>query len=755
MKYFLYQGGCYDESIDTHKAVCLEAGAEEGQLGLCRKCADGFQHNEGICIRCQSPYCKKCSHDANTCESCFDEYYNPNFCTRCHRSCKTCAGEGPKQCLTCPSGTYLRRLSEDIGMCVDASECGYGMHADNSSQECVPCSAPCATCKTLGEDKCMSCPIRTHFFDGPRKSTGRCVECGDTTNPKGIAGCRECNSEGGSVVCLACSPGHTLVDGKCQSHCQDPTNCAEGSCVVGIGEHLYCRLCKTSGYAPVDGICTDITGANPSGCVPGADPDSARRCLQCGVGYFLYMGGCYKKGTPVGKAVCTWAGVDGPITKTNYGPGLCNVCAKGYENQEGVCRPCTTPNCDQCRTVDQAEVCTHCMLGYVMDRAGICSIQTIGSCRVPSCALCADDGKCQRCGLGFFLTSAGTCVNNCRVIPGYYAVKNVETMVARCAPCEIPNCKVCSTDVLCAVCEDGYFSGNKGCVRCSSECTTCVGDGAEDCTSCPPGYAVTSESGVGRCEKPCRPSTAGCKGCGADIDGASYCSVCSTQTAFPLNGRCTEPSARAASACTSIVDGTCTRCADGYFLLSGGCYRVDTYPGRTVCSAEGHGVCTRGAHGKTVSPSGVLQDCPVTHCKECTANACALCKVGYVSVEGYCQRCAQGCVACAAPNDPQMCTLCDRGYYQSTAGPAFTCTPCSASNNGMTGVPGCTHCEPPRGMVGPVLCHAFDAVPSVVPPEPSPPRRTALVAGVSVTAVLLVAGLAGFLLWWFLCRRAK
>ena len=57
-------------------------------------------------------------------------------------------------------------------------------------------------------------------------------------------------------------------------------------------------------------------------------------------------------------------------------------------------------------------------------------------------------------------------------------------------------------------------------------------------------------------------------------------------------------------------------------------------------------------------------------------------------------------------------------------------------------------------MVGPVLCHAFDAVPSVVPPEPSPPK-TALVAGVSVTAVLLVAGLVGFLLWWFLCRRAK
>ncbi|ESU39870.1 Variant-specific surface protein [Giardia duodenalis] len=627
------------------------------------------------------------------------------------------------------------------------------MYADSSSHKCTRCSTGCSTCNESGDDKCTSCPIRTHFLDDSGSGSGRCVECGDTTNSKGIAGCRECNSEGGSVRCLVCRPGHVLVDDKCQPRCQDPTNCAEGSCVVGVGENLYCRLCKTSGYAPVDGICTDIAGTNPSGCVSGADPDSARRCLQCGAGYFLYMGGCYKGDTPVGKSVCTWAGVDGPITRTNYGPGLCNVCAKGYENQEGVCRPCTTSKCDQCRTVDQVEVCTHCTLGYVMDRAGACSIQTIGSCTVPDCAACADDGKCQRCGRGFFLTSAGTCVDNCKVIPGYYAVKNVETMVARCAPCEIPNCKVCSTDVLCAVCEDGYFSGNKGCVRCSSECTTCVGDGAEDCTSCPPGYAVTSESRVGRCEKPCTPSTAGCKGCDADIDGASYCSVCSAQAAFPLNGRCTEPSARAASACISIFDGTCTRCADGYFLLSGGCYQVDTYPGRTVCRAEEHGVCTKGAHGNMVSPSGVLQDCPVTHCAECTVDACALCKVGYVSVENRCQRCAQGCVACAAPNDPQMCTLCDRGYYQSTAGPAFTCTPCSASNNGVTGVPGCTHCEPPGGMVGPVLCYTFDAVPSVVPPEPSPPRRIALVVGVSVTVALLVAGLVGFLLWWFLCRH--
>ncbi|ESU40489.1 Variant-specific surface protein, partial [Giardia duodenalis] len=302
--YFLYQGGCYAIGLEGNEIICLEAGTEAEQIGLCKTCAGGFQNNKGICVHCGDPYCKTCNTDINTCEACLDGYYNPSFCTQCHDSCKTCVGEGPKQCLTCPHVLYLLPINGDIGMCVAYSECGDGMYGRGATGRCTPCSSGCLACVGLESDRCTSCPIRTYFLDDSGSGVGRCVECGDTTHPKGIAGCRECSSEDGPVRCLVCSPGHTLVDGKCQSHCQDPTNCAEGSCVVGIGENLYCRLCKTSGYAPVDGICTDITGANPSGCVPGADPDSARSCLRCGAGYFLHMGGCYKEGGSVGKSIC-------------------------------------------------------------------------------------------------------------------------------------------------------------------------------------------------------------------------------------------------------------------------------------------------------------------------------------------------------------------------------------------------------------------------------------------------------------------
>ncbi|ESU37567.1 Variant-specific surface protein [Giardia duodenalis] len=759
--YFLYQGGCYNVWLGYNHFVCLEAGAKPEEIGLCKRCASGFWNEKGICVRCRDPYCKTCIQDTNTCESCIDGYYDPSFCKRCHDDCETCVGESPEQCLTCPSKKYLLPIYKNIGVCVDGSQCGYGMYGDISSQKCLPCSAGCATCRSSRDDECISCYLRTHFFVPTGQNRGKCIECGDTTNPKGINGCRECAMENDLVKCLSCRVGYILVNGKCQSHCEDP-NCAAGSCMVGIGEELYCSLCKTDGHAPVDGICTDVTSAHPSGCVTGVGFDSARSCIRCGAGYFLYMGGCYQENKEPGKSICTWAGVLGYVSRSNYGLGLCNACAAGYENQDGVCRPCTTVNCERCRMDDQGEVCTHCMVGYVLDQAGTCTTKTMGSCTVPDCAECTEGKKCRRCGPGFFLTSVGTCVDNCRSIPGHYALDATEKSPARCALCEISNCKECGAGNFCAVCSDGYFSDNGVCTPCDSTCATCVAKGPSSCVSCPSGYAVTSESGVGECKKPCTPSADGCKRCDASIDGASYCSVCSVQTAFPLNGKCVGLSARAGSACVSVVDGACTSCADGYFLLSGGCYQVDTYPGSTVCHAEERGVCTKGAHGKMVSESGILQECSIANCAECTADACVTCRLGYVSVDGQCQKCAQGCVTCIAPDNPQMCTLCDTGYYQSTTGSAFTCTACGADNNGMKGVNGCTCCMPPEGKVGSVLCYSFDALPSIIPtPKPSPDpvpsstRKTAFIAGVSVTAVLLVTGLVSFLLWWFLCRRSR
>lgn len=58
--------------------------------------------------------------------------------------------------------------------------------------------------------------------------------------------------------------------------------------------------------------------------------------------------------------------------------------------------------------------------------------------------------------------------------------------------------------------------------------------------------------------------------------------------------------------------------------------------------------------------------------------------------------------------------------------------------------------------------YSFDALPSIIPtPEPGPApdpgsaRKTALIAGASVAAVLLVGSVIGFLLWWLLRRRTQ
>ena len=163
----------------------------------------------------------------------------------------------------------------------------------------------------------------------------------------------------------------------------------------------------------------------------------------------------------------------------------------------------------------------------------------------------------------------------------------------------------------------------------------------------------------------CRANTGGCADCGAVIGGSKYCSKCGDASQAPLNGDCAV-NARTAF-CDTITAGVCTQCANGYFLLDGGCYETNRQPGSQVCTtADSNGKCTKCANGQTADTS-----------------------------TGVCPACPAGCSKCTGSSGSETCSECLAGYYLSGA----SCVKCSgnSADNSITDVRDCITRAPPPG----------------------------------------------------------
>ena len=178
------------------------------------------------------------------------------------------------------------------------------------------------------------------------------------------------------------------------------------------------------------------------------------------------------------------------------------------------------------------------------------------------------------------------------------------------------------------------MSGDPSCASCSTA-------GADKCLSCPAGKALkyTSESdinGGGSCVDECKTGASGCETCGATIGGSKYCSKCGDASQAPLNGNC---AANAWTAfCDTITAGVCTQCANGYFLLDGGCYQTSRQPGKSVCTTANNGQCQTCANGQTQS-NGVCPACPAG-CSKCSGLSTGTeCRSGYYLSANTCLKC--------------------------------------------------------------------------------------------------------------------
>ncbi|ESU39435.1 Variant-specific surface protein, partial [Giardia duodenalis] len=192
-----------------------------------------------------------------------------------------------------------------------------------------------------------------------------------------------------------------------------------------------------------------------------------------------------------------------------------------------------------------------------------------------------------------------------------------------------------------------------------------------------------------------------CKTCGVTIGQDTWCSECNGANYAPVNGVCedVETQADKKALCKAHASGACTTCGGNSFMYKDGCYSSgEGLPGHSLClSSDGDGVCTEAAPGYFAP-------------------------VGAANTE-------QSVIACG-----------------DTTGVAI-----AAGGNTYKGVADCASCAPPSNNQGPVLCYLMNGD----SPGGSTNKSglsTGAIAGISVAVIVVVAGLVGFLCWWFICR---
>ncbi|ESU36544.1 Variant-specific surface protein, partial [Giardia duodenalis] len=645
-------------------------------------------------------------------------------------------------------GTALAGSDTACGKCGD----GYFLFMGG----CYKTSQWSEICTAADKGVCTTCKAgAAYLFQNPASPVApgnECVLCSDATprdGVTGVAGCYTCTaptSNTGAATCTACQGGYVKKGDAC-------VQCGPGCLMCESATPTQCTACLGGKFLKG----TECVEAGGCGSGNYADP-KADECKACATD----IAGCaaceYSDAT--GKLRCTdcngkliRTAADGTTTcveKTDDGckatdSGLfmkddataCILCSDAVTEQEkknqGIvgCKKCS-------RTGATPPTCTECLERYIKNTNSGFTCDTCGE----NCATCsekADKTKCQTCKTGFFLrggTSPGTCV-----------------------PC------------------DDQTDGVPG-------CATCTFSGSLTCNSCKPNYRKEGTNPV-KCTKACEDPTA-CGGtsgtCGATVvDSAGafsqYCSLCGDPATFPIDGVCTGDKGD-----NTCENGVCTRCAAGYFLYMSGCYDVSKVPGSYICKTAEGGRCTAPSENGRyfLVPGASNTDQSVLACENPLGTVIGAGSTAKAYVGVY------GCTACTAPAAleapgmaPATCTACSGNNKPNLAGSGcFACAVVGCSHCGAgdkceactskdqrpdtdgtkciaCSIDGCIRCseENKCGQCGDDYRLEGEACVST---KPSGGNRSGLstgaIAGISVAVVVVVAGLVGFLCWWFICR---
>ncbi|ESU36503.1 Variant-specific surface protein [Giardia duodenalis] len=682
--------GCDGKQENCAQDRCILLGSDQ----LCTQCVPGYVPIDGKCQKYPGASSSPCTPDDPA---------------------------SPTRCIACKQETNIFLF---YGSCYKI------ITTQNSNLASLLCSeASNGVCT-----ECFESKLERYVFTNPDTSAAeKCILCSDTVGfngYKGASGCSDCfppiTDKIGIALCVRChytdEDRHFYpIDYQCQA--KGLHNCINGYCTSCYKTHLLyeygcysrhsstgfaicaeanqyeldnvtiCTECVNTSHAPKNGGCT-LVGESASGslfsdCTKDASRGLCTGCSSTGES-FLFYGGCYSTRSNIGSKLCSrvaqgkctqWSNTfDFIFPKTdNTNRYLC-----GSTTDQGVA------GCATCNYENGAVTCTRCSVGYL----GV-------------------DGK--SCSEGCSGDTRGACTE----------------VVEESTSVKILSCR--------CVCRPSLYNNSGACTPCTDSCAVCKDSTPTGCQQCSPGKILESlviADNNAKCVDECAVGD-NCAECGITIDGSRYCTRCKDSNMYPLNGVCI-PNTQRDAYCTSKANGVCTTCSSSAFLMNGGCYTTEYYPGSTICDKQSGGKCTTTKEGYGISADGKLLECDPT-CLACTApgpGRCTRCPFGKLlkkvsgAATGSCVdpgACADGyyadgdaCLACATPGcktcgHASFCTECAGELFVSLDGQSCLgeCTGDKVVGEVSGGVRRCW-CE--RGFL-PALDRSGCVLPTECPPD--------------------------------------
>ncbi|KAL4470429.1 hypothetical protein ABPG74_012040 [Tetrahymena malaccensis] len=544
--------------------TCLNANESqfaEGNCGICRE-EDGYFKKDQFCIQCASN-CQKCTGASTSeciscktgfsfmtdgkCDKC--DQNNGQFideltkkCKDCHNTCKTCKGGNDDQCDECKIG-YFKDDQQKCKIC----KINDGQFLDREGQ-CQVCHQNCQTCNGKEVNSCLTC--RQGFYKD-ENDAGKCIFC-DTENGFFISGeyckkchptCKKCSNSSSEKNCTACDGGDKLLhsDNTCQKcdtqngfYIQENSNISLRKC---LNCHIDCLTCEDS---------------NQNKCLKCKEEhtffDENHICRKCHHDCDQCLGPdqnqCSKCLTPK-----KYLSTDNNI---------CSTCKQNEYNDGIKCNKCS-PNCNKC---DNYAICQDCGNDTHIKNdksCGNCDINEFANDK-NECSPCHSD--CYSC-IGSKETDCKKCKDENLFINKYSKCgvcdSNQYNDQVRCQDCH-RDCKKCNggknTD--CSECNDSskYFCNKedlnkfyikngielkclKSCLKCHENCSTCFGEGKNQCMTCSVGILQKDLSCSKDCNegeyfdeitKSCQDCHSSCKSCFGKEN--NQCIECSDDKAF-------------------------------------------------------------------------------------------------------------------------------------------------------------------------------------------------------------------------------
>ena len=456
--YIITQTNLYPHMTSCYlcNASCLEC--QTYQYKKCLSCANPLLYADILSGFCLSQ-CPKNSYLSNA---------NPNQCSLCNAPCTTCL-QNANNCTECNSSQFLfiNASNSNMGSCLNNCPNTYFMKSDFvAGNVCAQCISYCDQCDN--STGCITCQYGYQNIP----NVGCKNNCSSSQYQDSNYNCSSCNEscllcQTTADYCLGCVTGQGLLFYERTHSCYNA--CPRGSYALNSTNCASCDpyTCETCEY----------DSHNCTSCFNKSLTLVANQCiLQCLQGSYKYLDQCLNCNS--GCAICSSPSNCTECATGYYlyaKDGYCvNMCPTGYyETANKTCDKC--PNlCDNCNNSETCNICTspyylddnlYCMpfcLDYEFSYIDDMDRQRCKSCS-DNCATCSlNETYCDSCVKGLYLKPLiydvySICVSNCTE-DGYFLSITPERN-GTCNYCG-DNCKVCQSDTVCKLCEDGYRLDN-------------------------------------------------------------------------------------------------------------------------------------------------------------------------------------------------------------------------------------------------------------------------------------------------------